>query len=57
MGAAVIIHIMSWSSAESVEEGTAGRISIDDWSNPLVPSEKVGIKIFETMSMTGRLLE
>ena len=45
-GAAVLIHIMSWSSAESVEEGTAGRASIDDWSNPLVPSEKVGDKIF-----------
>ena len=32
MGAAVIIHRMSWSDAESIEEGTAGRISIDDWT-------------------------
>lgn len=45
MGAAVIIHTMSWSSAESVEEGKAGRISLKDWSEPLNPSEAVGSKL------------
>ena len=45
MGAAVIIHTMSWSSAESVEEGTAGRISIKDWIDPLAPTEAVGSKL------------
>ena len=45
MGAAVIIHRMSWSAAESIEEGTAGRISIDGWSDPLSPSEGVGSKL------------
>ena len=45
MGAAVIIHAMSWSSAESVEEGKAGRVSLKDWSEPLNPSEAVGSKL------------
>ena len=45
MGAAVIIHTMSWSSAEGVEEGKAGRISLKDWSEPLNPSEAVGSKL------------
>lgn len=45
MGAAVIIHTMSWNSAESVEEGKAGRISLKDWSEPLNPSEAVGSKL------------
>ncbi len=45
MGAAVIIHTMSWSSAESVEEGNAGRVSLKDWSEPLNPSEAVGSKL------------
>ena len=45
MGAAVIIHTMSWSSAEAVEEGKAGRISLKDWSEPLNPSEAVGSKL------------
>ena len=45
MGAAVIIHTMAWSSAESVEEGKAGRISLKDWSSPLNPSEAVGSKL------------
>jgi len=45
MGAAVIIHTMTWSSAESVEEGKAGRISLKDWSSPLNPSEAVGSKL------------
>ena len=47
MGAAVIIHAMTWSSAESVEEGKAGRISLKDWSEPLNPSEAVGSKLTE----------
>ena len=47
MGAAVIIHTMTWSSAESVEEGKAGRISLKDWSAPLNPSEAVGSKLSE----------
>ena len=45
MGAAVIVHTMSWSSAESVEEGKAGRISLKDWSEPMNPSEAVGSKL------------
>ena len=45
MGAAVIIHKMTWSSAEAVEEGKAGRISLKDWSAPLNPSEAVGSKL------------
>ncbi|MDA9714397.1 hypothetical protein N9U68_00720 [Euryarchaeota archaeon] len=45
MGAAVIIHTMSWNSAESVEEGKAGRVSLKDWSEPLNPSEAVGSKL------------
>lgn len=45
MGAAVVIHTMSYSSAESVEEGKAGRISLKDWSEPLNPSEAVGSKL------------
>ena len=47
MGAAVIIHAMTWSSAESVEEGKAGRISLKDWSEPMNPSEAVGSKLTE----------
>ncbi len=45
MGAAVIVHTMAWSSAEKVEEGKAGRISLKDWSEPLNPSEAVGSKL------------
>ena len=45
MGAAVIIHEMSWNSAKAVEEGKAGRISIKDWSDPFNPSEAVGSKL------------
>ena len=45
MGAAVIIHKMSWSSAEAIEEGKAGRVSLKDWSEPLNPSEAVGSKL------------
>ena len=47
MGAAVIIHTMTWSTAESVEEGKAGRIGLKDWSSPLNPSEAVGSKLSE----------
>ena len=45
MGAAVIIHTMTWKTAESVEEGKAGRISMRDWVEPLYPNEKVGSKL------------
>ena len=45
MGAAVIIHTMTWSTAESVEEGKAGRVSLKDWSSPLNPTEAVGSKL------------
>ena len=45
MGASVIIHEMAWSEATSIEEGTAGRVSIKDWSMPLNPVESVGSKI------------
>jgi hypothetical protein len=47
MGAAVIIHTMTWSEAESVEEGSAGRVSLKDWSSPVNPTEAVGSKISE----------
>ena len=46
MGAAVIINAdLTWSEAESVEEGKAGRVSIKDWTDPLQPSEAVGSKL------------
>lgn len=47
MGAAIIIHKMTWSEAESVEEGTAGRVNLKDWSSPTNPSEAVGSKLSE----------
>ena len=47
MGAAVIIHKMSYSEAENFEEGTAGRVSIKDWTYPTKPSEAVGSKLSE----------
>ena len=56
MGAAVIIHTMTWSSAESVEEGKAGRISLKDWSSPLNPSEAVDLSSL-IMKMIGKLSE
>jgi hypothetical protein len=37
MGAAVIIDTMSWSDANSVKEGTAGRVPIQTWTIPLSP--------------------
>ena len=45
VGAAVIIHQMSWSDAANVEDGTAGRIGLKDWTEPLYPTEKVGNKL------------
>ena len=47
MGAGIIIHKMSYSEAENVEEGTAGRVSLKDWSNPVMPTEAVGSKLSE----------
>ena len=47
MGAAVIIDIMKWSEAESVEEGTAERVSIKDWTLPTDPEEGGGSKKIE----------
>ena len=44
VGAAIIVHKMSWSEAIAVEDGTAGRISLKDWSSPLYPMESVGNK-------------
>ena len=38
MGASVIIHTMTWSEAESVEEGSAGRVALKDWSDPTAPT-------------------
>ena len=46
MGAAVIIDAgLTWSEAEAVEEGKAGRVYIEDWTSPLAPSESVGSKL------------
>ena len=45
IGAAIILHEMSWSEATSIEEGSAGRVSLKDWSMPLDPVESVGSKI------------
>ena len=41
-GAAIIMHKMTWSEAESVQDGDAGRIGIQDWSSPITPSEGSG---------------
>ena len=38
MGASVIIHTMTWSEAESIEEGSAGRVGLKDWSSPTEPT-------------------
>ena len=45
MGAAVIIHKMTWSQAESIEEGAAGRVNLKNWDSPTLPMEAVGSKI------------
>ena len=47
MGAAVIIHTMTWNEASGVEEGTAGRINVKEWSSPVNPTEAVGSKLSE----------
>ena len=47
MGAAVIIHTMKWNEAEAVEEGSAGRVNLKDWSSPVNPTEAVGSKLSE----------
>ena len=44
MGAAVIIDTMSWSDAESVKDGTAGRVPIKDWTSPVNPAASGGSK-------------
>ena len=44
-GAAVIIHKMTWSDAESIEEGTAARVNLKNWDTPSNPQEAVGSKI------------
>ena len=49
MGAAVIIHKMPYSQAESFEEGTAGRVSMKDWSSPTQPKEAVGSKLADNV--------
>ena len=36
---------MSYSAAEDVEDGSAGRIDIKDWSSPINPTESVGSKL------------
>ena len=43
MGASVIIHKMSWSQAEGVEEGSAERVKIKEWTSPLDPVEDGGL--------------
>ena len=48
MGAAVIIDTMTWSAAESVKEGTAGRVPIKDWSSPINPAPEGGSNEIET---------
>lgn len=45
MGAAVIIHTMTWSQAEAVEAGTAGKVALKDWISPLNPNESPGDEI------------
>jgi len=44
IGAAVVIHKMSWSEAVAVQEGSVGRVSLKDWTSPLYPMESVGNK-------------
>jgi len=45
MGAAVIIHTMTWSQAEAVETGTAGKVALKDWTSPINPAESGGSEI------------
>ena len=44
-GAAVIIHTMTWSQAEAVETGTAGKVALKDWTSPINPAESGGSEI------------
>ena len=48
MGAAVIIDTMTWSAAESVKEGTAGRVPIKEWSSPINPTPEGGSNEIDT---------
>ena len=48
MGAAVIIDTMTWSTAESVKEGTAGRVPIKEWSSPINPTPEGGSNEIDT---------
>ena len=45
MGAAVIIHTMTWSQAEAAETGTAGKVALKDWTSPINPAESGGSEI------------
>ena len=56
MGAAVIIDTMSWSDAESVKEGTAGRVPIKDWTSPIAPSPGGGSKEITTNADTWEVI-
>ena len=56
MGAAVIIDTMSWSAAESVKEGTAGRVPIKDWTSPINPSPSGGSKEIKTNADTWEII-
>jgi hypothetical protein len=38
---------MKWSEAEAIEEGSAGRVNLKDWSSPVNPTEAVGSKLSE----------
>ena len=56
MGAAVIIDTMSWSDAESVKEGTAGRVPIKDWTSPIAPSAGGGSNELKTNAETWEII-
>jgi hypothetical protein len=56
MGAAVIIDTMSWSAAESVKEGTAGRVPIKDWTSPVNPSPSGGSNEIKTNADTWEII-
>jgi hypothetical protein len=56
MGAAVIIDTMSWSDAESVKEGTAGRVPIKDWTSPINPAPAGGSNELKTNAETWEII-
>jgi len=56
MGAAVIIDTMSWSAAESVKEGTAGRVPIKDWTDPVNPAASGGSNEIKTNADTWEII-